>query len=460
MRVRLLASLFAALGSAQAQVAWNLVTPSGQGPGARVAHAMAYDSARSATLLFGGYGLSTSPDSTWGWDGASWTLLASTGAPNRDSHALAFHVLTGTAITMGGRSVPGSAVLPSTPWQWNGATWSQIPSGPTSRHLHAMAYDSARGKVILFGGIDANFNLLRDTWEWDAGGWQLRSSSGPSARCRHSMAFDQQRAKTVLCGGGGITVGSETPETWLWNGTTWISTAASSPPVIAHAAAYHDGLGKVVLFGGEEPGGLLPSTTWLWDGSGWQALAIPGPSGRTHPAMAYDSVRGALVLYGGESLAGPSDEIWELNAGPPISATSTVFGQGCPSPGGTTALAAAPGSRPVVGTTLQLSLTNLPANLFAFPFGAIGLNDQTFLGAPLPASLDPIGATGCILHISIDHEIALVNAAGTASWPIAIPPDPYFVGLTVFAQGAVLLPGVNPANFVTSNAVRLLLGNQ
>ena len=33
-----------------------------------------------------------------------------------------------------------------------------------------MAYDAARGKVVLFGGYDGQTNLA-DTWEWDGQAW-------------------------------------------------------------------------------------------------------------------------------------------------------------------------------------------------------------------------------------------------------------------------------------------------
>src|SRR5512134_80585 len=39
-------------------------------------------------------------------------------------------------------------------------------SSPLSRNGHAMAYDSARGRVVLFGGVRSS-GYLADTWEWD-----------------------------------------------------------------------------------------------------------------------------------------------------------------------------------------------------------------------------------------------------------------------------------------------------
>ncbi len=48
----------------------------------RASHAMAYDSTRQKTLLFGGYYLSDLGD-TWEWDGSAWTQMAATGPSAR-----------------------------------------------------------------------------------------------------------------------------------------------------------------------------------------------------------------------------------------------------------------------------------------------------------------------------------------------------------------------------------------
>jgi hypothetical protein len=76
--------------------------------------------------------------------------------------------------------------------------WTQRQDvGPSKRAGHAMAYDSARARVVLFGGAD-----LRDTWEWDGQIWIQVSNIGPSPRVNHAMAYDAARQRMVLFGGG------------------------------------------------------------------------------------------------------------------------------------------------------------------------------------------------------------------------------------------------------------------
>ncbi len=89
-------------------------------------------------------------------------------------------------------------------------------TGPAPRAWHAMAYDSARGRVVLFGGNYANTNTFYgDTWEWDGATWTLRTTTGPAPRQEHAMAYDSARGVTVLFGGWSFS------DTWEWDGASW-----------------------------------------------------------------------------------------------------------------------------------------------------------------------------------------------------------------------------------------------
>jgi hypothetical protein len=173
--------------------------------------------------------------------------------------------------------------------------------------------------------------------------------------------------------------------------------------------------------------------------------------------MAYDTLRGRSVLLGYSPPFGAATETWELQM--PASSAIQVFGQGCPGPAGTPQLTALPGSLPIIGQTLQIQLSPLPASIFAIPFGAVGFSDQTYAGAALPASLASIGAPGCTLYVSIDQEFILSNLSGTATWNIPVPFDLNLLGLDAYLQGAVLVPGFNAANFVVANAAHVVVGS-
>jgi len=102
-------------------------------------------------------------------------------------------------------------------------TWAQVSSmGPTSRNQHAMAYDSQRGRIVLFGG-NIGGPSLSDTWEWDGLRWS-QGTTGPSSRAGHAMAYDSQRARVVMFGGEAM--GIYRNDTWERDGN-YTSTAAT-----------------------------------------------------------------------------------------------------------------------------------------------------------------------------------------------------------------------------------------
>ena len=95
-----------------------------------------------------------------------------------------------------------------------------------------MAFDSARGQMVLFGGWAApNVNLVfRDTWEYDGTTWAQRSPATiPAERCEHAMCFDSVRNVVVMFGGQDFNL-VPIDETWEWDGNDWTLRQFSSRP--------------------------------------------------------------------------------------------------------------------------------------------------------------------------------------------------------------------------------------
>ncbi len=221
------------------------------GPSGRMAFAMAFDSARHVSVLFGGIeiqGSTTLFSDTWEWNEAGWTQRVVTGPSPRRMHAMAYDSARNVTVLFGGLDAAGT--LAET-WEWNGSDWIQRSvSGPSPRNQTAMAYDSARGVTVLFGGGGGPNGPTGDTWEWNGSAWSHRDVSGPPPRTRHAMAYDSARAVTVLFGGhnsGGDSLG----DTWDWNGTAWTERLVAGPSARnGSAMAYDSTRGVTVLFGG------------------------------------------------------------------------------------------------------------------------------------------------------------------------------------------------------------------
>lgn len=432
----------------------------GQPPN-RYAHAMAFSSVNGRIISFGGVLLSGTPGGTWEWDGAAWVRSQANGPLDRPDIAMSMH--GNSVMFFGGYN--GS----SDTWLWSGTSWNlaSLLSSPSGRAAHAMAHDSQGAVTVLFGGVSAGNQLLGDTWLYD-GTWRLAATTGPAPRGGHALAYDSTRNRVVLF--GGYFSSATLSDTWEWDGLAW-SQRAPGPPRSMHSMAFDSHRGRAVFFGGMTNSGPAPAETWEWDGVSWTLASTTGPASRWLYAMAFDGARSRTVLCGG--LTSSTTELpgytweWDGNTwigvpgGPqPVTASVTLFGQGCPGPTGSAAqLASAPGSTPIIGTTLQMTLTGLPANIFSIPFGAMGFSDQTFSGAALPASLAAIGAPGCTLYVSIDQEYVLANQSGTASWNIPVPYDQSLLGLDAYVQCGILAPGFNAANLVVSNAGHIVVGS-
>ena len=242
----------------------------------------------------------------------NWLLRSPATSPSALSgHAMAYDSARDRVVLFGGTAASGNV---SDTWEWDGTNWAQRYSiaSPSKRTVHVMAYDSARGRVVLFGGLNGS-TLLGDTWEWDGSNWSQQSPvTNPSARYQHKMAYDSARGRVVLFGGIGI--GGYRPETWEWDGTNWGQrNPATSPPArAAHAMAYDSARGRTVLFGGNVGSSIFSSETWEWDGTTWsQRNPAASPLGRCNHAMAYDAARRRTVLFAG-SPNGPSfNDTWE-----------------------------------------------------------------------------------------------------------------------------------------------------
>lgn len=283
-------------------------------------------------------------------------------------------------------STPGPPFTQGEFWQWDGTTWSQV-APVISLFGHEFVFDHLRGRAVLFGGMDLGPSLSphATTDEWNGINWSGATTLEPAPRYGHAMAYGN--ATTVMFGG----------------------------------AAYG--------------GGSLFTSTWRWDGIYWTMNTPVGPPGRTGHAMAYDGLRGVTLLFGGSNSGGALGDTWALtDPHPAATAAFSAFGQGCPGPVGVPQLTSVAGSRPLLGQTLQLLISNLPVSAFAVPFGAIGLSDQVFRGAALPASFGPIGAPGCTLYVSLDQEQVLTNQGGIAAWNIPVPFDVHLAGLDAYMQ--------------------------
>lgn len=188
-----------------------------------------FDRARGELVTFGGSsGPGQANDATWRWDGARWNRVLGAAPPPRQAFAMAYDERRRVTVAFGGL---GSGPIGQRPpilgdtWEFDGTTWNRRQTGeaePAPRASPGVAYDSKRGRVIVFGGLSAS-GMLADTWAWDGNTWSKLADTGPSPRAMGYMAYDRARDRVVLFGGRTGWPDGDMDDTWEFDGTAWKS---------------------------------------------------------------------------------------------------------------------------------------------------------------------------------------------------------------------------------------------
>lgn len=155
----------------------------------------------------------------------------------------------------------------------------------------SLCYDPVNRQVLLFGGGGINapdgrphtwaMDVTTDTWR------KLDLSVEPPARCNSRMVYDRRNKLIVLFGGDGQDRGLA--DTWVFDVTKrrWLQRRPprSPHPRAAHALAYLDKSGLVLLVGGRpvcdyRKAAKLARQTWVYDAAKntWTPLAVETPA--------------------------------------------------------------------------------------------------------------------------------------------------------------------------------------
>jgi hypothetical protein len=287
MRHRHLVVLALASPAAAQSCAWLNVAPS-PSPWGDIP-AIACDTQRAVMVQV----INANPDGpgsyTYEWNGSGeWQSILAFGPLGAIGHAMAYDQSRGRTVCFGGLSfseVTGVEYYNDTN-EWDGHLWyhTQTATGPSKRIGAAMAYDSARARVMLYGGTSEHNETLGDLWEWDGTSWTDRtSSSGPTAVGNAVLAYDSDRATLILI---------KNYETWEWPSATqtWSLRLSGSGPTLVWGAAYHAARRRTVV--------TAQSGTWEWDGQTWTSGTGMGLSYGAPSNAAYNAAHQQVVSIG------------------------------------------------------------------------------------------------------------------------------------------------------------------
>jgi cysteine-rich repeat protein len=227
---------------------------------------------------------------------ANWSTLHPVRFSPRYRSALAYDSGRERVVMFGGLVETGES---AETWEYDGQVWRPIdlPTSPGARHSSAMVYDPLSRRIILFGG-EGGGGELSDTWAYDGLTWtQFDPSTAPPARGNHAMVYDAANQRVVLFGGS---TPSFANDTWVFSAGDWSELGAAGPKPPARQGqtlAYHAELGALFVAGGYA--GTWLSDLWQWSGTQWEAVAGTPPAGDGD--LTYDAFRNRLVLSGGPS---------------------------------------------------------------------------------------------------------------------------------------------------------------
>jgi len=266
----------------------------------RARHRIVDDVQRGRLVMFGGDNATGMVPETFEWNGASWAMVASTGPQPRTGHGMTYDLQRGKVVLFGGDA---QNVFLGDTWEWDGSSWLQSsPANSPSPRETSIAYDPSLGRTVLFGGFAANssWGTVGDTWEWDGLNWSSVPGAAPQDRGDHHMAFDSARGAIILWGGmnwlgGGF---NEFSDTWERTGSTWTRVATGWPqgpgPRHGAALAYHP-IHRGVLVMGDTNGNR---DTWCRGTSGTSADAIVFGAGCGTPELRFTPTRYSRPLCG------------------------------------------------------------------------------------------------------------------------------------------------------------------
>ena len=302
---------------------WSNAHPMGSVPLPRDAHRMTYDSTNGKVVLFGGKGTRSHYfNDTWTYTPATntWNKLQPSGIlpTGRFGGAMVYEPAARKLLVFGG--VLGTTGQPANDlwaYSFNANTWTRLhPPGaaPPARVYPSMAYDPATGKAILFGGWTGT-SAFADTWTYDpaTSTWRkLHTTGSPHARWGASMVYDSATGKLILFGGlfGSYDGSNRLNDTWQYDPATntWknLAPAGQLPPARGYASMVYDSAtGKVILYGGFAGSHGLLADTWEYDPSAnaWHRLP-PGatnPSRRDFSSAVYAQQANMIILFGGQT---------------------------------------------------------------------------------------------------------------------------------------------------------------
>jgi hypothetical protein len=291
-----------------------------------IAPSLAYNGDRQEVVLYGGEtiaGVATEDSMYRLATPTGWAIVCDPCSPgSRAGASLAWDPVRHVIVLVGGWAVT-DVLADSYFYEWDGQTWTQTSIQlPQARSGVQMVFDPMRGKLVVIGGIDESKTAYNDAFTYDGVSLDpLPSIAGYDVNNGGNTAtYDVDNSRILLAPGNGFSTATGGDEVLALGSTAnaWSTVCTSCGasrrmPVIIYDPVLH----RLIMVGGEDTNGMLPSGTWELATDQW--MQVTGmPPGRLFPAITYDASRETIVMYGGNGRANcpggnnNCNETWEM----------------------------------------------------------------------------------------------------------------------------------------------------
>jgi len=200
-----------------------------------------------------------------------------------------------------------------------GYSWLPVRTGgtlPPGRSGHTAIYDPVGHQMVIFAGRAAS-GKVADVWSFNLAtdAWQQLSPSGvpPGPRAWHTAAYCPTRHSMVVVDGRSDVAPYDEVYELLLDSMKWrlVSVGGSHPtPRWGHAMEYDPTSNRMIVFGGENAGGVQMNDVWALDlapgSETWTELSTSGqpPSLRAAMASCFDAEARKFFIFGGSYYPG------------------------------------------------------------------------------------------------------------------------------------------------------------
>lgn len=224
--------------------------------------------------------------------------------------------------------VPTAAAV----WEWDGEAWSSVTASGGPQEITAVTYDARRGEVLVYEGRCAGGTTL---WAWRGAGWEPRAQGGsyvewfyyhapaPGPHRAAYLAYDEARGEVILAAGKqaymglpcGDVAGAMDYGSYAWNGSAW--RALPGPGGDGRLLGYDAGR-QVALR-------VTSTSAQEWDGSVWTTIdpagITTGPLAASACDTVYDPTVGRILCQADGAVWSWSGTSWRRDG---ASATGTL----------------------------------------------------------------------------------------------------------------------------------------